>query len=385
MIMNFLRNFSRILVGLLFIFSGIVKGVDPLGTTYKFGDYFLAMRMEWMMDFALPLAFLLIGAEFIIGWLLIFNIRTKLNSWFVLFFMLLFTPLTLWLAITNKVEDCGCFGDYIIMTNWETFSKNMIIMVFVLILFVTRKRFVNRIGAYKQFLIGAVGVLIITHTMVHAYRHLPRFDFRPFYKGANIAENMLPTPEIAEVNLVYRHIKTGEKFTYTAQTLPYQDTVLWPNLEFVRQDLKVIQEFKPAKSSFEMIGKDGKDHSPEIIGSEDFVFLIIMYDVNNANRKAFERLNPLIEEAEKRGIEVLAITGSVDAVVEEFLDEVEADIPYYSSDVIKLKTVVRANPGLVLIKNGYIIDKWHFNDIPDINTIKIEAPFDALAPVQYEQ
>ncbi len=381
--MKIIRNFSRILTGLVFIFSGFVKGVDPMGTTYKFGDYFLAMNLEWMMDGALVLAFLLIAAEFIIGWMLLFNIWTKVNAWFVLFFMLLFTPLTLWLAVSNKVDDCGCFGDFIVMTNWETFWKNVVIMVFVLILFLTRKKFINNTKVWKQAVITVLGIIIIGSTMQYAYNHLAIFDFRPFYKGAHISENMLPVPEKAEITLVYKHQLTGEEMSFSPQTLPYQDSSIWPFIKdgFVRQEKKIIQEFQEAKAAFEILGSDGMDHSSKIIGSKDFIFVLIMQDIRYANRKSFKKIIPLIEEAAKRNIQSIAITSSPHDEAESFLQEIGVRIPHYSADIIKLKTVIRSNPGLLLLKNGYIIDKWHYNDIPDIQTLKVEGVLDAFAPV----
>jgi hypothetical protein len=322
----------------------------------------------------------MIAAEFIIGWLLVFNIKTKINAWFVLLFMLLFTPLTLWLAISNKVDDCGCFGDFLVMTNWETFYKNLVILAFVLILFFTRAQFKNRLGSIKQLLVGVIGILVIAFTMYDAYQHLPRFDFRPFYRGAHISENMLPTPEISEITLVYKNSQTGEEMAFTPQNLPYQDSVLWPLLKdnYVRREVKVIQEFKPAAAAFEILGPDGQDHASDIIGSKDFQFIIIMNDIGKASKKGFARLIPFIKQAEERNIRVIAITGSMYDEVEAFLGEMGTPIEHYSADVIKLKTVIRANPGLLLMKNGYILDKWHHNDIPDLGKLKVCAPVGAF-------
>lgn len=378
--MNFIRNFSRILTGLVFIFSGFVKSVDPLGTAYKFEDYFLALHLEWLMSLSVVLAFLLIAAEFVIGWMLFFNIRTKINAWFVLGFMLLFTPLTLWLAITNKVTDCGCFGDFLVMTNFQTFLKNAVILVFVIILFAMRKSFVNKMAAWKQVLISLAGVVIVAFMMHTGYNHEPYFDFRPFYKGAHISENMLPTPEIAEVTLVFQHLETGEEMEYTTKTLPYTDSVLYPKLKFLRQEKKVIQPFQEAKTAFEILGPDGADMASEIIGSKDFLFVLVMQDVATASKNAFKKIVPLVQEAQRRKIGVVAITGSSYPEAEKFLAGKGIPLPHYSSDIIKLKTVVRANPGLLLLKNGYIIDKWHHHDIPNFKDLNIEGPLDAFVP-----
>jgi uncharacterized membrane protein YphA (DoxX/SURF4 family) len=380
--MKFLRNLARILTGLVFIFSGFVKGVDPMGTAYKFEDYFIALNLTWMMGATVFLAILLIAAEFIIGWLLLFNIRTKLNAWFVLGFMLLFTPVTLWLAITNKVTDCGCFGDFLVMTNMQTFLKNLVILVVVIYLFAVRRKFRNPMAGWLQVLVGLIGVTIIVITMNSGYNHEPCYDFRPFYKGANLSDNLLPTPEIAEINLIYKHADTGEELSYTPKTLPFRDSLLWPKLTFVRQEKKVLQPFAEAKAAFEMFGADHKDYSHEIIGSKDFLFILIMQEVSRANSSSFKQIIPLIEEAGKRNIRVIAITGSPRQEVDAFMQKKGISLEHYTADVTKLKTVVRANPGLLLLKNGYVIGKWHYHDIPDLKTLELEAPMEAFAPLQ---
>jgi len=381
--MYLIRHFSRVFVGLVFIFSGVVKAIDPLGTAYKFNDYFIAMNISWMISFSLVLAFLMIAAEFVIGWLLLMNIRTRINAWFVLGFMVLFTPVTLWLAITNAVDDCGCFGDFIHMSNWQTFYKNILILVFTLILFFTRDRFVNKAAFLRQLGVGMLGVILVSVTMADAYRNLPRFDFRPFYRGANIAEDMLPVPEIAEILLVYKNSSTGDEMKFTTQKLPYQDTVLWPLIKdnFLRQERgEVFQAFRPAKTDFALLGPDGSDHSAEIIRQEGFSFLVIMYDIEKVTEKSYRRIVRLAEQADAIDIPVKVITGSGYDEVESFLGTMGTPLPHYSSDVTKLKTVIRANPGVVLLRNGYIIDKWHFRNVPDLDSYRLCAPFKAFLP-----
>lgn len=378
---SFIRNFSRVFTGLVFIFSGFVKGVDPMGTAYKFDDYFIAMNIPWMSGMSVALAIIMIAAEFILGWFLLFNFRTKLSAWFVLGFMLLFTPLTLWLAITNKVHDCGCFGDFLVMTNTQTFVKNLVLLVFVIILFATRKVFRNAMAGWKQIALALLGVVIIFYLMHTGYNHEPRLDFRPFKVGANLSENMLPTPEIAEVNLIYQHTETGEELSYTTKTLPFNDSILFPKLKFLRQEKKIIQEFKPAAASFEMFGTDGHDFSAEIIGYKDFILVLFIQDIEKANKKAFEKIALLQEEAAKRNIRMVAVSGSAYDPVEKFLQEAGTPMDHYSADVIKIKTVVRANPGLLLLKNGHVLGKWHYNDFPELKTLNVCGSVDAFAPV----
>ena len=188
--MKFLLNICRILIGLVFIFSGFVKGIDPLGSDYKFTDYFNAFGMSWMNFSALFFSFLLSMAEFIIGICLFLNIKTKLASWGALLFMAVFTPLTLILAIKNPVTDCGCFGDALVLTNWETFFKNIILLVMVLLVFFNRNRFKSIFNVLEQSVILTGSIIFMFCIEMYSYRHLPILDFRPYAVGANITEGM---------------------------------------------------------------------------------------------------------------------------------------------------------------------------------------------------
>lgn len=378
---SFIRNFSRVFTGLVFIFSGFVKGVDPMGTAYKFDDYFIALNIPWMSGMSVALAIIMIAAEFILGWFLLFNFRTKLSAWFVLGFMLFFTPLTLWLAISDKVHDCGCFGDFLVMTNTQTFIKNLVLLVFVIILFTTRKAFRNAMAGWKQIAVALLGVVIIFYLMHSGYNHEPKLDFRPFKVGANLSENMLPIPEISEVNLIYQHTETGEELSYTTKTLPFNDSILFPKLKFLRQEKKIIQEFQPAAASFEMFGTDGHDYSSEIIGFKDFILVLFIQDIEKANKNAFVKIAAIQEEAAKRKIRMVAVSGSAYDTVEKFLQEAGTPMEHYSADVIKIKTVVRANPGLLLLKNGHVLGKWHYHDFPELKTLNVCGSVDAFAPV----
>ena len=218
--------FSRIILGAVFIFSGFVKGVDPMGSAFKFSDYFLAFGMESLEPASLPLAFILSAAEFLIGISLFFNLKMRLGAWGILIFMTFFTPLTLILALTNPVTDCGCFGDAIVMTNWQTFIKNIILLPFVLIVFFMRKRQTVHFPdgyAWLGIILFASGFLAMEW---YVYQHLPFMDFRPYSVGTNIPEKM-SIPEGAEQD-VYRTVlhyeKNGEVREFNEENFPWQDT-----------------------------------------------------------------------------------------------------------------------------------------------------------------
>ena len=192
--MNFIKHLSRIIFGITFIFSGFVKGIDPFGSAYKFTDYFNAMGLEGLLWAAFSLGIILAFAEFMIGVAFLFNWWMKLFSWLGLFFMAFFLPLTLWIALKNPVTDCGCFGDALVITNWETFYKNIILVIFALIVFKYRNAKKSDTQKKYSFLLSSIAGIVYIAIVFQSYNHLPLFDFRPFKVGVNIPDAM-STPE----------------------------------------------------------------------------------------------------------------------------------------------------------------------------------------------
>ncbi|HOH84458.1 MAG TPA: DoxX family protein, partial [Bacteroidales bacterium] len=272
---KFSIHFARIVLGLVFIFSGFVKAVDPLGSMYKFDDYFMAFGMDWLMPASLIMGFFLFCSEFIIGFCFLFNVKMKFFSWIMILYMTFFTILTIILAVKNPVSECGCFGDAIILTNWETFYKNVGLLIFALIVFWGRNIIKNRFPNVTQYGIMFIGFAIILWISVYCYRHLPLMDFMPWKVGNRISEKVVDTPEIADINLVYKHKETGEIKKWTSKTLPYKDTAYFKQFEFVDQEKTVIQEFKPAPIHDFMVDDVNKvNHNADIIGNPNYQFLL---------------------------------------------------------------------------------------------------------------
>jgi uncharacterized membrane protein YphA (DoxX/SURF4 family) len=369
--MRTLRIICRTLVGLTFIFSGFVKAVDPLGSTYKFQEYFEVYGMEWLHNFALPLAIILCAVEFSIGVMLLFGVKPKLSAWLSLIMMSFFTVLTLLSAINNPVSDCGCFGDAVKLTNWETFYKNIVLMVLVLFLVFTLKKSKPAFGIHGEYYTLVLGIGIIVFVSIYSLRHLPIIDFLPWKKGVKISEQVLPTPEVADVYLVYKNKKTGEKLEYTAKTLPWQDSVLMSNIEFVEQKKKIIQPFKEAPiHDFVISDQDGNIITDQVMGYQGKQFLMVAYDLNSTNKDAFLKMNKFAEASEKDSIPFVALTGSIPEIVDAFRHDIQAMYPFYTVDETALKSVVRASPGLVLLDKGVVIMKWHYHDFPEYSVVK---------------
>jgi uncharacterized membrane protein YphA (DoxX/SURF4 family) len=367
--MSVLRITSRILVGIIFVFSGFVKAVDPLGSAYKFIDYFIAFRLEFLQSLAFPLALFLIAAEFIIGVSVLTGFKCEIGAWGVLIFMSLFTPLTLILAIFDPVEDCGCFGDAIVLTNWQTFFKNIVLMVFVIFIFLSRKKYQIIYPARVEISILTIIMLAFLSFSIYSYYHLPFIDFRPYSIGTNIPENM-GIPEGApmdeyETILVYE--KDGVKKEFTSENFPWQDTT-W---KFISQKSNLISEgYIPPIHDFNIIDSEGNEITDLVLSDNNYSFLMISYSLSGANQKGLNTANNIALYCSQYDYDFYFLTASTSSEIDILLNTMDLNFDFYFTDETTLKTIIRSNPGLVLLKNGVILGKWHYNDFPETKEIQ---------------
>ena len=364
--MKVVKHLARILVGLTFIFSGFVKGIDPWGSAYKFTDYFNAMGMEWMVWSAFPLGVLLSFAEFAIGVALLFNLFMRFFSWLALLFMVFFTGLTLWIAIENPVTDCGCFGDALVISNWETFYKNIVLLILSVIVFIYRKDMNRLMNKKIPYAAGAVTVFIYIALVIYSYNHLPVFDFRPYKVGVNIPESMSypddAPKDVYENIFYYRNKNTGEVKEFTEENYPWQDTVNW---EFESMESNLVQEgYKPPIHDFTIVTPDGEDIADFFIYDENYVFMLVAYDLEKSCTKEQERINRLANWAMENGMAFICLTSSLPDQSAEFAQEHNVPYEFFNTDEITLKTMIRSNPGLLVLKGGNVVAKYHYNDIP---------------------
>lgn len=364
--MKIIKHFARILVGLTFVFSGFVKGIDPYGFTYKFTDYFNVMGMEWLIWAAFPLAVLLSFAEFAIGVALLFNLFIRFFSWIALLFMAFFLPLTLWIAVKNPVTDCGCFGDALVISNWETFYKNVVLMALTLIVLLYRKNMPSIGGKKLSALLGAMSVAIYGILVIYSYNHLPVFDFRPYKVGVNIPEAMkIPEgapQEVYENIFYYQNKKTGEIQKFSEDNYPWQDTANWAfsNIE----SILVKEGYEPPIHDFTAETEDGEDVLDFFIHDENYVFMLIAYDLHKSSPKSWDKINSLADWSLQHQYSFVGLTSTLLDEAREIAVETGAAYEFFNCDEITLKTIIRSNPGLVVLKGGTIVAKYHFNDIP---------------------
>jgi len=368
--MKSVRTISRFIVGLVLIFSGFVKGIDPLGSAYKFNDYFAAFGLDFLDPLALPLGILLSTFEFVLGAVLILNIRTRLTSWIVLIFMGFFTLLTFYLALENPVHDCGCFGDAIVMSNWETFYKNLIIMIFVGVIFIYRRRFKTVFSKVQQAGLAASTTLIILAFTFYSYHHLPLIDFRPYDIGTHIPEKM-KIPEDApqpEYKTILKYKKEGEIREFTMDNLP-DSTWQWVETK----NIQISEGYTPPIDGFSITTLEGSDITDIVLQEKDYTFILIAHNLKKANRGDIEEIKRLSELCRNNnGCSFIALTASLEQQIETFKQQTGVRFPFYHTDEITLKTIIRSNPGLILIKQGTIIDKWHHNDVPSPGEIRMD-------------
>ncbi len=370
--MKTLRIISRILVGLVFIFSGFVKGVDPLGTAYKITDYFEAYHMVWAIPLSLYLSIILCAFEFVLGVLLVLNVKMKQVAWLTLLIMSFFTLVTFYDALYSPVPDCGCFGDAVKLTNWETFYKNVVLMVFVFIILFGRNKMKAWFSNIKEWGIIAVVSVAFIWFSVYNYRNLPMINFRLWKEGNKmLADN----PQPSKFYLTYKNKKSGEAKEYLSNELPWQDTLWTANWEYVS-----TREDNPNKSllgAFAIIDSSGTDMTDHFVRNPEFQFFIACYSISETNLDAFEnKINPFIEKANQKGVSIILLTGSSPEEIKAFRAKFpKMNYEIFSSDDIALKAMIRSNPGLVFLKKATVLGQWHWRNIPEFN----ESDFQELA------
>ncbi len=364
--MTIIRNIARFIMGTVFIFSGFVKAIDPLGSTYKFQDYFDAFGWDFLSPLALVLAILLSSAELIIGLCLFFKIKMKVTAWALLLFMSFFTVLTFVIALTNPVTDCGCFGDAIILTNWQTFYKNLILFIPTFLIFHQRNHFIQIFKDLVQWTMVIALSIATLLLSLHCYFNLPFIDFRPYKIGTNISASMkipegMPSDEYETV-LVYEKDGVSEDFTLDSEIEPWNDSS-WHWVE--TKNILLKKGYQPPIHDFTLTSYEGIDVTDSVLNNSEYSFLVVAYDLSKANLGGLIRINEFTKSAIQNNYNVYGMTSSMSELVDEINATVNPAFEFFITDNITLKTMIRSNPGLMLIKDGNVIGKWHYRNIPD--------------------
>lgn len=366
---HIIGSLCRSLLGITFIFSGFVKAVDPLGTVYKIEDYLMAFG-GWFTDL-MPLAgtaaVALIALEWTLGVCMLFNVRTSITAWLSLAFYLVMTPLTLWIARTNPVSDCGCFGDAIVLTNWQTFWKNVVLLILVIVLLGCKKFIPQLLSWWGELVVLLLALGASATIMAYSYTHLPPMDFRP-YKVGNHIPTLMEVPDGAPVDeyaitLIYE--KDGIEQEFTLEDYPKGDST-WTFVD--QQSVLIKKGYEPPIHDFEILTMNFEDITYDILESEVPITLITMYDLNKTNRTQAAKLTGIYHACMERGEQCYFLTGSGEEQIYAFGEEIGMDMETIEStfctiDPVTLKTIVRANPGLFIVQNGTIMEKHNLRQI----------------------
>lgn len=370
-------TFSRWFVGLLFIFSGLIKANDPLGFGYKLQEYFEVFHLNFLSDWATGIAILLCVLEIVLGALLLFGFWRNQVLKGLLALIIFFTFLTFVSAAFKVVTSCGCFGDAIPLTPWQSFGKDLILLVLIVYLFIHRQK-IQPITTHQGWQAGLFSAVFTAALFfgILTYNYLPIVDFLPYKVGANLPESMkIPEGAPADEFLIMyqlKHKKTGE--TKTMSDKDYMSQEIWKdeNWEVVGEPEK-----KLIKKGFEVKIKDlvisdasGTDYTKELIENPFYNLVVVAYNLNDVNEEAVAKTNALaLNAVEQFNIRTVLLTSNSAQDAAAFSKKMKLFMEIFYADAVPLKSMVRANPGILLLKNGVVVNKWHYHSMPSFSEL----------------
>jgi uncharacterized membrane protein YphA (DoxX/SURF4 family) len=368
-----LLNLLRAIVGLLFIFSGLIKANDPLGFGYKLQEYFEVFYIAFLNDYATVFAILLCTIEIVLGALLLLGIRSRNVASGLLLTIIFFTFLTFYSAFFEVVTSCGCFGDAIPLTPWQSFSKDIVLLIMILYIYKNRAEIMPLISSERaqNWILGFI-VLISLGFGLYTYNFLPILDFLPYKIGNNIPSLMIMPPgvpqDVYQITYTLKNKSTGETKSLTDKE--YLSSGIWKDKNW---EITGDPESKLISKGFEVKIKDlkitdsqGTDYNTEILENPYYNLVIVAYDLSKTDLIGIGNLNAIaINAAENFNIRTVFLTSNSVQDAEAFSKKNKLVMEIFYADAIPLKSMVRANPGILLLKNGTVINKWHFRNLPD--------------------
>ena len=363
--------FCRIFVGLLFIFSGLIKINDPLGFSYKLVEYFEVFHITFLNGLALSLSIMLCALEIIMGFALLIGVRAKQNALGLLLLIIFFSFLTFYSAAFKVVQTCGCFGDAIPLTPWQSFGKDLILLLLILVLFKNRQSIPPLFSAKTGDSLLIVATIVSLGFGLYTYNFLPVVDFLPYKVGASIPDAM-KTPEGAlpdeyQINYNLKNKKTGETKEITDKE--YLSSGIWKdnNWEVVgNPESKLIKKgFSPKIQDLSIKDEQGTDYTQELLGNPFNSLIIVAHDLSHTDTAAIIRINALaINLTRSFNTRTILLTSATAAEANAFAKRYHLISEIFYADAVPLKSMVRANPGVVLLKGGTIVNKWHYHTVP---------------------
>jgi len=362
--MKVLVGVSRIFVGVLFIISGLIKLNDPVGFSFKLGDYFApeVLNLPFLEPYALVIAVLVVILEVLLGVMLIVGYAKKFTLWSLLLMIVFFTFLTFYSAYFNKVTDCGCFGDALKLTPWESFSKDVVLLILILFLYKGSRHIQPFFSKGVRSISVFVSLILCLWLGLHVLEHLPVIDFRAYKIGTNITKGM-QTPANAP-RAVYQYnwsfdVNGQQKTVINRGEDPKIDGTL------LGVETSVLQKgYEPPIHDFS-IERDGTDYTTQML-EEEHLLVVIAYNLNVAQNEGFIAIKEATDSAIKKGYTVIGISASSTSETEKLAAKYDLDFKFYFCDMTALKTIIRSNPSIMSLEKGTILQKLHFNDVDQL-------------------
>lgn len=357
----------RFLTGALFIFSGFIKANDPMGFGYKLEEYFGVFGITWLNPAATLLAVIICIVEMGLGLALLIGWRRIFTLWSLLLMIVFFTFLTFYSAWFNVVTDCGCFGDFLKLTPWQSFTKDVVLLVFIGWLFFRRDHFAPFWSADVRNRLVLAFVVSSTLFSAYTWAYLPVIDFRPYAVGKSISDGM-KIPEgapIDEYKDTWFYKVDGEVKSYSTDDAPWD----LPGAEFVdRKTVLVKKGYTPPVHDFTIFDLDGNDYTEDFLVADRTLFMVA-YQFSKSREGAWEELASVLRWADVHGVKVALLTSSTREQIAAFKAEYKADWPVYITDGTTLKTMIRSNPGLMALRKGRVVEMWPARSLPSLNTL----------------
>lgn len=354
----------RILVGVLFIFSGLIKANDPLGLSYKMDEFFEVLHMHFLIPFSLAFSLIMNAFEIIAGIAVLLGYRMRIFSFLLLLLIIFFTFLTGFALFSGLIRECGCFGDCIKLTAEQSFWKDIILLVMIVVIFIYRNRIQPLLAKKPMAAVMILAVLFPVILQWYTLSHLPIVDCLPYKIGNNIIEKMKPPPgsrpDVYKTVLIYE--KDGKQQEFSDENYPWQDST-W---KYVDRKDKLIQkgDAMPAIKDFILTDYDNNNQNNAVLKESLPVYLFMVLDVNKAGKGWDKKIQALQQQFKEGKLVIFGITSSNKAAVKEFKFKHGLSFQFLQMDGVAIKTAVRANPGLILLDKATIKGKWHYNDIP---------------------
>lgn len=367
--MKIITQISRILVGVLFILSGFIKANDTVGFSYKLVEYFEVFHTPIFIDYAVAIAMLICIFEIMVGVVLLFGAYSTLNAWLLLLMILFFTWLTGYSALTGKVTDCGCFGDAIKLKPVESFMKDLVLLVFIVFIFIGRKHIKPFVNSTILSIGISVALLVTTAFTLYTYMFLPKIDFLP-YKVGNDIKALMTYPEGAardSFEMVFIYEKDGKSVELGINDLGKIDDTY----KFVDRKDKLIKEgYKLPIHDFKLYDANNIEYTDTFLNDNNYKLVIVQKDVKESRQGTEVQLAKLGNEFQEAGFKVWGLTSSAPEFVEAYRHEYQLAYNYYAMDATPLKSMVRSNPGIMLLKGNVVVKKWSSYAIPTMESIK---------------